>query len=152
MLYSKYSGYWKSFCTCNTNIQTVQRTLLSLTIVSLSISDNNMSSYASFFTPNFHGFISYVFMRHSENRISSKCFCVCCRSLIYEGIFHCLRRLSLQYKSCVWVNGLLKGSGEKQGYPKLASFLENSVTCYSTSGMIRGQETVIRTWNFGTMD
>jgi len=135
----------------NTDIQRVQRTFLSLTIVLFCISDNDMPSYASFFICNIHGFISYVFIRHSENRITSKFFYVCCRSLIYEGIFHCLRRLSLQYKSCVWVNGLLKGLGETQGYPKLSSFLENSAICYDISGMTRGHEILIRTWNFGTM-
>jgi hypothetical protein len=109
-LYSKCSGHWKSFETGT--FKRVQRNVLPLLYFCFLFL--TMTCHVMFFLLFQYSWFYriYIFIRHPENRITTKCFCVCCRCLIYGGIFHCWGRLSLQYKSCAWANGLLKGLGE----------------------------------------
>lgn len=109
-LYSKCSIHWKYFYITGT-FGGIQRNFLSLPCFCFLFL--TMICHVFLFLSQQPWFYRvYIFIRHPEKRITAKCFCVCCRCLIYGGIFHCWERLSLQYKSCAWANGLLKGLGE----------------------------------------
>jgi hypothetical protein len=73
----------------------------------------------------------YISIRQSENLITTESFHS--RFLIYGGMFHCWRGLSLQYGSCVWTNGLLNCFKRNVGLSKAVLFLGNDTECFRTN-------------------